>query len=727
MIGKIIRMHRPRTRASAAGRHPHLAHLRDAVFALTRYIVDANPHALVERDGNILALTDYALAMRDGGAEPGEKVEACGARNLVGEDDLRAWQAQMLAVAARAPRVKAPLTHIILSLHEGERWTEQQRDEAITIVLETLQLERCPTVWAEHSNTAHPHIHLSVVRVDPETGKAAGSDWLIDDLHQALALIEERQGRIREPNALYVARRGIVYDRQTGQMVRDTSGQYAKGGKTPAAARERLPTKLHALRPALLVAAHDASSWQDLHARFHDVGATYEKVGSGARIAVECENFRASDFHRSLARRALEKRLGAFKPDIGHENSGYDAYIECIAQQQALLRARRDTDCDRIAHWLDASLARLPARSKPIAQTVRAEARSARAALRRAYADAITAYTRQKLSRDQWTPAGQPNAPQPVDAPALLFASARDAVERSWSPASQFVARHSAHATEYCDYQGRVQFTDHRLLIVVHAARDVAAIDAALQLAAQRWGTVHITGSAQFVARATERARVLGIAIAGENDAAHVARPMPAPVRPIPVAEKQPIRPLPPPLPVRTPAPAARPAPDSPSPATRGPLETGIAILANLEFIPMRRRRLAGDTRDTGLSGPLMIDLQAVKDPMDRRGLERVAAVQDLEDIQARLEARRRQQLDRWARDLAAAMPDSADDTDQAAEQRLPAGERIAATSARNDHDWLALLAAERKRKARRVLERQGSEDDLLALYTHLQRGGRDR
>ena len=156
MIGKIIQMHRPRAKRGALVHQPPIAHLRDSVFALTRYIVDANPHALIQQEGNILALTDYALAMKHAGSEPGEKVEAHGARNLVG-DDLLSWQAQMLAVAARAPKVRAPLTHIILSLHEGERWTEHQRDEAITLVLETLGLERCQTVWAEHSNTANPH------------------------------------------------------------------------------------------------------------------------------------------------------------------------------------------------------------------------------------------------------------------------------------------------------------------------------------------------------------------------------------------------------------------------------------------------------------------------------------------------------------------------------------------------------------------------------------------
>src|SRR5690606_34892033 len=120
-----------------------------------------------------------------------------------------------LAVAAQASAVKMPVVHIILSLHEHENWTEEEREEAVTITLQTLRLDQCQVVWAEHSNTKNPHLHLSVVRVDPATWKAAGTEWLIDDLHQALALIEERQGRVREPDALYIARDGVVFDAES--------------------------------------------------------------------------------------------------------------------------------------------------------------------------------------------------------------------------------------------------------------------------------------------------------------------------------------------------------------------------------------------------------------------------------------------------------------------------------------------------------------------------------
>jgi len=120
--------------------------LRRAIQGLTRYIVDANPDELLATGADVIALTDYALAAEAAGFEPGEKVEAFGSRNLVG-DSLPDWQMQMLAIAASVPRMRVPMIHIILSLRENERWTAVQREEAIDIVTTTLDLAACALLW----------------------------------------------------------------------------------------------------------------------------------------------------------------------------------------------------------------------------------------------------------------------------------------------------------------------------------------------------------------------------------------------------------------------------------------------------------------------------------------------------------------------------------------------------------------------------------------------------
>lgn len=278
MIAKIIPMYR----ATVARKK---ARLQTSVFGLTRYIIDADPYLLMQdRGDDILSIVDYALAVRDLVIVPGEKVEQFGSRNLL-DSSLASWQTQMLAVARHATRIRSPMLHIVISLHEGERWTEAQREETLNIILDTLELSRCQMVWVEHSDANNRHIHMSIIRVDPMTLKQAGSDWLIDDLHQAVALIEEKHGRISEPNALYEARYGVVYDRQSGIMVRDVSGNFVEGWyKNIGQKRDRLPAEYRHLRADLITAREAARAWQEFHNAIAGAGLVYDKAGSGARI-----------------------------------------------------------------------------------------------------------------------------------------------------------------------------------------------------------------------------------------------------------------------------------------------------------------------------------------------------------------------------------------------------------------------------------------------------------
>lgn len=738
MIGKIILMQQPLARQhGVASNQDRVAHLRDTVFALTRYVVDANPHELINLDGGILALTDYALAMKNAGAEPGEKVEAHGARNLVG-DSLPTWQAQMLAVASRAPKMKAPVAHIIISLHEEEHWTEHQREEAITIVLQTLGLEHCQTVWAEHSNTRNPHIHLSVVRVDPETGKAAGSDWLIDDLHQALALIEERQGRLCEPNALYFAKDGVVYDRETGRAVRNASNHYVAGGKSPAADRERIPEGLRPLREILIAKTSEARSWSDLHESLRAIGMTYDKAGSGAHIKVKGKCLKASSWHRSLGRLELEKRFGPFTPDTVREDPGYIAYLETVAALTTALRLQRDVDCDRVRRWLKASLEQLPYRSKHIEQAMREEAKEAIASLRKAYSQALAAQARVKISRDTWIATGRPTSPEVADAPALILAATMDGVERPWSLPKHLTARHSPFSTEYLDDQGRVQFTDHRVLIIVHASRDTGAIDAALQIGAERWGSICIRGSADFTALAAQRARLLGINVTNGKDT------VPLPTQSAPArTDKETLAttsnpPTSAPTIPRRKADRPDAAPEQkvlPSAAEHQSTQVRAkAILARFDDLPLRRRITAQDDCTNGRKGKLTINLDAVADKAHRELLSQVTQADLNAEIQSVLEAMRQRQLERWERILkpSSHLPGKHEPEDLV--QRLPLSERAGASSAALDHDWLILLARTRSRDMERkqVTQRpvnkpcpaSEQEDNMLALYAHWQQLG---
>lgn len=583
MIGKIIFMNRRQRQALARPRH--MKRLREAVFALTRYIVDADPHAMVEAAGrDILSITNYAAAVEEAGIEPGEKVEAVGLRNLIG-DNLAAWQAQMLAVAARAPKVKSAVLHIILSLHPEECWSLDQREEAIDIVLSTLRLQHCQVLWAEHGNTQNPHLHLTVVRVDPRTGLAAGSDWLVDDLHQSLALIEERQGRIREPGALYTAREGAVFDADTGALVRDTEGRYISDWyKQSGKKHDRTPADLRMRRAELIAAAAEAQSWQELHAAFSAVEVQYDGAGSGARIALGQQSTTASQVHRSLARGALEKRLGKFEPDIHRLDAGYEAFRHALDNQIAELRLRRSAECGRLHTWASAAIATLDqAEKRFVSRGIRDEAEEAKKALQEAFAVTIKKCTDQRLSLDKWIAAGRPTYRQ-VSTPTVLLPANVNGLERGGLDAGRFATRNNGWSTTYLDEANKPLFTDHRVAIIVHQIDRLATIDEALRIGAARWGSVSVRGPDAFVELATARAAAQGISIRNEEG------------EPLHTNEA-----------VRQRAPQSSPSAEKPKP--RDPeleFHRILRIVNDHPDLPMQRRRMPGDVGTTR-SGPLEI------------------------------------------------------------------------------------------------------------------------
>lgn len=683
MIGKLIRMNRRQRRTA-------LRRLSENLFALTRYIVDADPYSLIADVGrDIVSLSDYALAVETAGIEPGEKVEADGVRNLFGAN-LAERQAEMLAVAARAPRMKSPVIHIILSLQENESWTEEQREEAITIILETLGLERCQVIWAEHSNTANAHLHLSIVRVDPATGAKAGTDWLFDDLHQALALVEERQGRARERGALYVAREGAVYDADTDIMVRDANGQFISGWyKAIGRKHDRIPARMRPKRADMIAAAESALSWSDLHLGFEEIGATYDRSGSGARISHKGASVIASEVHATLSRPRLEERLGPFEPDLSRLNPAYEAYRNAFDEQLKNLRLARDEERQRLAEWVSATIATLPSgAAKVVTRSIKAEAKAADESIAGAFKQAITRCTKHRLNENAWAEAGKPAAPPPAISPCLLLPATVDGVEKQWNGPSHLDRNHTGWATEYRLPDGTPLFTDHRIAIVVHAADRSDGIDEALRIAAARWGSVTARGPEAYLRLVAERAAVLGIDVLDAN-----GLPLTAAKE---VVEQ-------PELPTSAPAPNAAQweKPDLADDLVREMrIDRAIRELQNFAGLLLRRREMPGDTKESGRSGPLEIVLN--DDPTDGRNkrLAEHAMFDDNPRVQEFLQRKRQEALDDWSRSLLSSPLDPSSMSARDMVNSLPSRYEVRrpAFLALEDSDCIAMLQHVRER-----------------------------
>lgn len=533
-----------------------IARVIASVQALSRYVVDADPWAMAALD-RVRSLTDYALHVQERGIEPGEKVAAAGTFNLHG-GDLHSWQMEMAAIAARAPRSRDPLEHFVYSWRENESPTAAQVEEAGAILLEVLGYGACPAIWSFHGNTDKDHGHLAVVRIDPATGLVAGDGWDIDRAHQAIALIEERQGWSSEPNALYVARDGEVYDRLTDVKVRDREGrQFGRRGVKP------LPAKLADKAIEIRQAVIGATDWADLHARMAAIGAVYRRKGSGAVIAVRDEEVKASLVHAGCGLVQLQDKLGPFEPDPSHVEQGYEAYRDAYRQRLDHIRAAHAQERARLKAWLDQVLASLGSGADPaIAAAVRSEYASTLGALDAAFAGAKAEFAAARLSAHRWETGPRPAIPSGFSLPMLLL-PATSSVEQAVEAPAQYHPRPDGWKTHYVDDHGTQVFTDLRSAIIIHKPT-ADSIDAALTLAAARWGRVRVRASRADTVAIAERAAVLGVIVVNPD-----GRRLTVPVRPASVTSLPPVMPS---LPRVVPVPAAPVAEHAPTPPSAPPI-----------------------------------------------------------------------------------------------------------------------------------------------------------
>ena len=63
-------------------------------------------------------------------------------------------------------------------------------------------MDACQALVVEHTDTAHPHVHVAACRVDPETGKACGRKNDARKLSTWAAKYERSRERVQVPNRI---------------------------------------------------------------------------------------------------------------------------------------------------------------------------------------------------------------------------------------------------------------------------------------------------------------------------------------------------------------------------------------------------------------------------------------------------------------------------------------------------------------------------------------------
>ncbi len=110
---------------------------------------------------------------------------------------------QLAGTSSRGRKLKAPFYHFSLSWSPDEpRPDRVEMCRATEEALKSIGMDACQALVVGHTDTAHPHVHVAVCRVDPETGKACGRKNDAKKLSTWAAKYERSRGRVQVPNRI---------------------------------------------------------------------------------------------------------------------------------------------------------------------------------------------------------------------------------------------------------------------------------------------------------------------------------------------------------------------------------------------------------------------------------------------------------------------------------------------------------------------------------------------
>jgi ribosomal protein S30 len=502
---------------------------------IVKYI--ANPKTQSSKPSRIGSLLDYIVA--DGRADA-QKAEYIGANGNFYSDSQQGQRAEMVALAIEATRSKDPVDHWLLSWKEGEQPTQAQCNEAVEILKRHLGMSSGHlAVFALHRNTENYHLHVVLNRVHPDTLRVEDKGWCIDKAHKAIAEVINAQGWEAERNARYVAD-------HSGHLTRASSVREAQP-RSKARDRENATGEKSCERIAQEKAApilRNAKSWTQVHEGLAQVDMRYERKGSGAMLWVADQPLKASCIGREFSRIRMEERLGEFQPDSRGNSIPLqprtaeplrpDMPANWAEYRKTLVANRKQKEAAQVQQRMDHRASR---------EMQSAEFRKERSALYQGgkwsgnalnVARSLLAadhakrkaelMERQKRERDSLrmrfgrrktfeqflVEQGEPQLAEQwryrdSETPCTAILGDSDEIPRK-RDIRDFTAqvRQSAHSQlaeiHYSSLTdpSRVSFTDRGKRIDVWQAQDEAAVLAALQLAAQKWGTLTITGPDEF-------------------------------------------------------------------------------------------------------------------------------------------------------------------------------------------------------------------------------------
>ena len=298
------------------------------------------------------ALGSY-LGSGKGGVPAEERVAWVESRGVVRDVDGRANPERaarvMEATADRTPQCTEPCYHVSISFDRrdlpGGPTDPASKELMLGVADDTLRdlgLDEHQVVVVAHGDRGHPHVHLMVNRVHPETGRT----W------------DRWQDRVRLEKSLRAQERARGFREVPGQLGRlegqERPARSPSRGAYRAAEREAATqgrrSLQHEARARVGGDFERAKTWEELEGRLASDGYVLRAKGRGLVLRDgDGREVKASAVSRAGGRGRLEKRLGAswrehraaVEARTGPVPSGLSPH------GQAVVRAHRDLEAAR--------------------------------------------------------------------------------------------------------------------------------------------------------------------------------------------------------------------------------------------------------------------------------------------------------------------------------------------------------------------------------------------
>lgn len=493
--------------------------------------------------------------------KPSDRVLFSGEQNILYTDNPAL---EMTSVAAQNTRCKDPVMHLILSWREKEVPSEEQVREAVDVTLKEMGLSECQAVWAGHDDTQNFHVHIAVNRVHPETFRAinAAGGYTYKAIQRASREIEFTQGwEPEQSGTYYVTAEGKIIkksDRGEADSVSKVAGDIEAhtGGKSA----ERIAKELAA--PII----RNAASWEQLHKELAFEGIGLEKKGSGAILSIGEAYVKASTAGRDISLSQLIKKLGAYEPrredvqigkrkpeasakvEKGNAKDEWQRYLDLRktyyadkkdASEELYRRHKEEYKELRAGHkdenkalyavsWKGRGAELNVRRSMNAGEHARGKLdlrdrqKRERQEFRQTYGDKFPSFKKWLENEDRH----KATEYRYLGQAATMYGTGDDG-DFSKNDLRSLMAKqiHKGRVIYTKPDENQAQFIDYGKKLIIYNSQEDRAVLGALQLAQEKWGSVHIDGDDDYKKRCVRLAREHGIKLSNFDTGRDVIAP----------------------------------------------------------------------------------------------------------------------------------------------------------------------------------------------------------